>query len=121
MKRVFIANRGEIAVRLIRACRELGLTAVVGYSDADRASLAVRLADEAHRLGPAPSSESYLNIPRLLEVIREANCDAVHPGYGFLSERAVFAKACEDAGVTFVGPRSEIIDLMGDKTRARQA
>lgn len=121
MKRIFIANRGEIAVRIVRAVREMGLTAVVGFSDADRSSLAVRLADEAYWLGPSPSSESYLNIPRLIEVIRQNRCDAVHPGYGFLSERAAFAKACEDAGITFIGPRSEVIDLMGDKTRARQA
>lgn len=121
MKRIFIANRGEIAVRIIRAIRELDLTAVIGYSDADRASLPVRLADEAYWLGPSPSSESYLNIPRLMELMRKHRCDAVHPGYGFLSERAAFARACEDAGITFIGPRSEIIDLMGDKTRAREA
>ena len=121
MKRVFIANRGEIAVRIIRACRELGLTAVAGYSDADRPSLAVRLADEAYYLGPSPSSESYLNIPAIIKVIHEAHCDAVHPGYGFLSERAEFASLCEQEGITFIGPRSELIDIMGDKTRARQA
>jgi acetyl-CoA carboxylase biotin carboxylase subunit len=116
MKRIFVANRGEIAVDHSR-CRELGITAVIGYSDADRRSLAVRLADEAYRIGPAPSSESYLNIPRLMEMIAETHCDAVHPGYGFLAERAGFAAECEKAGVTFIGPRSEIIDLMGDKTR----
>jgi acetyl-CoA carboxylase, biotin carboxylase subunit len=121
MKRIFIANRGEIAVRIIRACRESGITAVVGYSEADRGSLAVRLADEAILLGPSPSSESYLNIPRIIECIKQTKCDAVHPGYGFLSERAAFAKACEDAGIIFIGPSSHIIDLMGDKTRARQA
>jgi acetyl-CoA carboxylase biotin carboxylase subunit len=121
MKRIFIANRGEIAVRIIRAIRELDLTAIIGYSDADRSSLGVRLADEAYWLGPSPSSESYLNIPRLIELMQMQHCDAVHPGYGFLSERAAFAKACENAGITFIGPRSEIIDLMGDKTRARQA
>lgn len=121
MKRIFIANRGEIAVRIVRACREMGITAVVGYSEADRASLAVRFADEAVLVGPAPSSESYLNVPRLLEAIHAAGCDAVHPGYGFLSERAYFAEACEKAGVIFIGPTSRVIDLMGDKTRARQA
>lgn len=121
MKRIFIANRGEIAVRILRACRELGITAVVGYSDADRASLAVRLADEAYRIGPPPASESYLNISRLIELAQETSCDAVHPGYGFLAERAAFARACEDAGITFIGPTSRVIDLMGDKTRARQA
>jgi acetyl-CoA carboxylase biotin carboxylase subunit len=121
MKRIFIANRGEIAVRIIRACREMNLTAVVGYSDADRTSLAVRLADESYRLGPAPSVESYLNIDRLIEVMLNANCDAVHPGYGFLAERAAFAAACEKAGITFIGPRSKIIETMGDKILARRA
>jgi acetyl-CoA carboxylase biotin carboxylase subunit len=121
MNRIFIANRGEIAVRIIRACREMGLTAVVGYSDVDRFSLAVRLADEAYRIGPAPSSESYLNIPALIEVMLQTRCDAVHPGYGFLAERSAFASACESAGIKFIGPRSEVIEAMGDKIRARQA
>ncbi len=120
MKRIFIANRGEIAVRIIRACREMRLTAVVGYSDADRTSLAVRLADEAYRIGPASSLESYLNIPRLIEMMLETKCDAVHPGYGFLAERSAFAAACQEAGITFIGPRSEIIEMMGDKIRARR-
>jgi len=121
MKKIFIANRGEIAVRIIRACRELGITSVIGYSDADRASLAVRMADEAYRIGPPASAESYLNIPVLIETIKRTNCDAVHPGYGFLSERPAFAAACEENGITFIGPKSKIIDLMGDKTRARRA
>jgi acetyl-CoA carboxylase, biotin carboxylase subunit len=121
MNRIFIANRGEIAVRIIRACREMGLIAVVGYSDVDRTSLAVRLADEAYRIGPAPALESYLDIPRLIQVMQETRCDAVHPGYGFLSERAAFARACEEAGIIFIGPRSEVIETMGDKIRARQA
>lgn len=121
MKRIFIANRGEIAVRIIRACRELGLTSVIGFSEADRPSLAVRLADEAYLIGPPPASESYLNIERLIQVIQSSKCDAVHPGYGFLSERAAFAEACERAGITFIGPSSRVIDLMGDKTRARRA
>jgi acetyl-CoA carboxylase, biotin carboxylase subunit len=121
VKRIFIANRGEIAVRIIRACREMGITAIVGYSDADRTSLAVRLSDEAYRIGPAPSNDSYLNVPRLIEIARENRCDAIHPGYGFLAERAAFAEACEKAGIVFIGPRSDVIALMGDKTRARQA
>jgi acetyl-CoA carboxylase biotin carboxylase subunit len=121
LKRIFIANRGEIAVRIIRACREMGLTAVAGYSDADRTSLAVRFADEAYRIGPASSTESYLNIPRLIEIMLETKCDAVHPGYGFLAERSAFAAACEKAGITFIGPRSEIIETMGDKILARRA
>jgi acetyl-CoA carboxylase biotin carboxylase subunit len=120
MNRIFIANRGEIAVRIIRACREMGKTSVVGYSEADRSSLAVRLADEAILLGPSPSSESYLNIPRIIQCIQDTKCDAVHPGYGFLSERAAFAEACEKASIIFIGPKSKVIDLMGDKTRARQ-
>jgi len=121
MKRIFIANRGEIAVRILRACRELGITAVVGYSDPDRSSIAVRLADEAYRIGPALSSESYLNIPRIIEIALQTKCDAIHPGYGFLAERAEFAASCEKAGIIFVGPRSTVIELMGEKTRARQA
>ncbi len=121
MNRIFIANRGEIAVRIIRACREMGKTSVVGYSEADRSSRAIRLADEAILLGPSPSSESYLNIPRIIQCVKETKCDAVHPGYGFLSERAAFAEACEKAGITFIGPKSQVIELMGDKTRARQA
>lgn len=107
-------------MRIIRACREMRLTAVVGYSDADRTSLAVRLADEAYRIGPASSLESYLNISRLMEVMQRTKCDAVHPGYGFLAERSAFAAACEKAGIVFIGPRSEVIELMGDKIRARR-
>lgn len=121
MKRIFIANRGEIAVRIIRACRELGITSIVGYSEADRPSLAVRLADEAVLLGPSQASESYLNIPRIIECIRQTNCEAVHPGYGFLSESGAFAEACEKARIIFIGPKSQVIDLMGNKIRARQA
>ena len=121
MKRIFIANRGEIAVRIIRACREMGLTSVIGFSDADRTSLAVRLADEAYRIGPSPSLESYLNIPVLVDTMLKTRCDAVHPGYGFLAERAAFAVACEKAKITFIGPRSEVIETMGDKILARRA
>ena len=121
MKRIFIANRGEIAVRIIRACRELGLAPVVGYSDADRTSLAVRLADEAYRIGSSPASESYLNIPVLIRAMTETRCDAVHPGYGFLAERSAFAAACEKAGITFIGPSSQVIETMGDKILARRA
>ena len=121
MRKIFIANRGEIAVRIVRACREMEIPCVAGYSEADRASLSVRLADEAALIGPAAASESYLNIPRILDAVRRTGCDAVHPGYGFLSERANFASACEQAGITFIGPTSSVIELMGDKTRARQA
>jgi acetyl-CoA carboxylase biotin carboxylase subunit len=121
MKRILVANRGEIAVRIIRAAHDVGLEAVAVYSTADAGALHVRLADRTVEIGPPPAARSYLEIPTILAAARAAGADAVHPGYGFLSERSDFARACEDAGLCFVGPRSEHIALMGDKARAREA
>ena len=119
-KKVLIANRGEIAVRVIRACRELGIPTVAIYSTADAESLHVRLATDSYCIGPAPSSESYLDIGRIMSVASVSGADAIHPGYGFLSERADFAEICEKSGVKFIGPTSEAMKKMGDKATARK-
>ena len=120
-KKILIANRGEIAVRVIRACRELGIHSVAVYSDVDRAALHVRKADEAYHIGPPAATESYLNIQKILDVAKRCGADAIHPGYGFLSENAKFAQACQDAKLKFIGPSAASIEMMGSKTRARQA
>ena len=119
-KRVLIANRGEIAVRVIRACRELGIPTVAIYSQADAKSLHVRLATDAYCIGPAPSSESYLNIPAIISTALMTGCDAIHPGYGFMSERADFVDICTEHGIKFIGPTAESMRKMGDKATARK-
>lgn len=119
VRKLLIANRGEIAVRIIRACREMGIASVAVYSEADKESLHVQLADEAVCIGPAPSSKSYLNMERIISAALVTGADAIHPGFGFLSENAAFAECCEKCGITFVGPPSSVIRSMGNKQEAR--
>ena len=119
IKKVLVANRGEIAIRVMRTCKELGIGTVAVYSEADRAALHTRFADQAYLVGPPPSKESYLVAERILAAAKESGADAIHPGYGFLSENANFVRACEKAGITFIGPPASAMDAMGEKTRAR--
>ncbi len=119
-KKVLIANRGEIAVRVTRTLHEMGIAAVAVYSDADRGSLHVRVADEAHPIGPPPAGESYLRVDKIVDTAKKAGCDAIHPGYGFLSENPLLPEACEKAGITFIGPPASAMRQMGSKTAARQ-
>ena len=120
INKILVANRGEIAVRIIRACRELGIQAVAVYSEADRESLHVRLADEAYCIGPTASKDSYLNLTNIMSVATLTECDAIHPGYGFLSENADFAEISESCNIAFIGPSAEAISRMGDKSVAKQ-
>ncbi len=119
-KKILIANRGEIAVRIIRACRELGIRSAAVFSEVDRKSLHVRLADEAYPIGPAPARESYLAIDKIIAAARKAGCDAIHPGYGFLAENSALPRACTAAGITFIGPTAQAMDALGSKTAGRQ-
>ena len=119
IRKVLIANRGEIAIRVMRSCRELGLVTVGVYSEADRKSMHVRYADEAYCIGPAPSRESYLNIDNIIDAAKKSGADAIHPGYGFLSENAAFSDRCKQEGIIFIGPSAHSIATMGDKITAR--
>ena len=120
VNKILIANRGEIAIRIMRACREMGIPSVAAYSEADKEALFAKYADEAYCIGPPPATASYLNIQKVIEVAKASGADAIHPGYGFLAENAKFARACEEAGIKFIGPSSRVLELMGDKVAARR-
>src|SRR5713226_6679867 len=118
--KVLVANRGEIAIRVMRACRELGIATAAVYSDADRNAIHPRYAEEAHHIGGAPPSESYLQLERIVKVARDCGADAIHPGYGFLSERPAFPEACAAAGIAFIGPPADAMRALGSKLSARE-
>ena len=120
MNRILVANRGEIAIRIMRACRELGITSIAVYSEADEDALFAKYADEAYYLGPAPATDSYLNIKKVINIAKESKADGIHPGYGFLAENPSFAYACEKEGIKFIGPSSNVLALMGNKIEARR-
>src|SRR5437762_9769201 len=120
-RKILIANRGEIACRIIWTCKEMGIRTVAVHSDVDRHSLHVRFADESACIGPAPSAQSYLNIPAIISAAEIFNVDAIHPGYGFLAESSYFAEICEACNIKFIGPRPDVIRLMGEKVEARRA
>src|SRR5436190_12624060 len=120
-RKILIANRGEIALRVIRACHEMGIASVIAHSEADRDSLPVRLADERICIGPGASGKSYLNIPNIISAALISNAEAIHPGYGFLSENTSFAEICNDVNITFIGPSAKVMQVMGDKVSAREA
>ncbi|KPJ74297.1 hypothetical protein AMJ52_01035 [candidate division TA06 bacterium DG_78] len=119
-KKILVANRGEIAVRVLRACREMGIPTVTIYSDADKTALHTRYADEIYHVGPAPATESYLRIEKIIEIAKKSNAEAIHPGYGFLAENTEFAKACETNNIVFIGPNSKAIELLGDKIASKK-
>ena len=119
-KKVLIANRGEIAVRVIRACRELGIHTVAVYSTADKNALHAKIADEAVCIGPAASKDSYLNVKAIIAACEVTGAEAIHPGFGFLSENPAFARTCEKCGITFIGPRAHSIEMLGDKAQAKE-
>ncbi len=120
INKILVANRGEIAVRVMRSCREMDIFTVAVYSDADGGAMHVRYADEAYHIGPSPSNESYLNIDKIIEVAKKSGADAIHPGYGFLSENAAFSDRCKQEGIIFIGPSGDSIRTMGDKITARK-
>ena len=120
IKKVLVANRGEIAIRVMRSCREIGITSVAVYSEADRTSMHVRYADEAYYIGPSPSNESYLVIEKIIDAAKRSGAEAIHPGYGFLSENAELSDRCKKEGIIFIGPTANAISTMGDKITARK-